>query len=82
MNELSEEETDDIAAIMKSNKESKQQQAATEEVELQYGTLKRTLKAYSKSQLIEIIWAYGLQLQEIQSAATFLLEENKALKDS
>lgn len=53
---------------------------AQAEIKKSFGNLKKLLKVKSKSELIEIIWTYGIQLQEMQRVAQMLFEENKELK--
>jgi hypothetical protein len=64
------------------NKSSKpkQVQDAQAEVKKAFNEMKKLLKPRSKHELIELIWTYGAQLQEMQFAAQQLLEENKKLK--
>lgn len=45
-----------------------------------FSAMKKLLKPRSKSELIELVWTYGVQLQQLQHACQILLEENKELK--
>lgn len=68
----------------KGNKKSSQPQEvqdAQAEVKKAFEQMKKLLKPRSKHELIELIWTYGAQLQEMQRVAQMLLEENKQLKD-
>lgn len=58
----------------------KQVQDAQAEVQKAFNEMKKLLKPRSKHELIELIWTYGAQLQEMQTVAQMLLEENKELK--
>lgn len=88
--ELSAEETKEINKMMKENaknaKKYKNAEKASDdkqvrkEVQEAFNGMKRLLKSRSKSELIEIIWNYGANLQEMQRVAQILLEENKELK--
>ena len=64
------------------SKSSKPQevQDAQAEVKKAFNEMKKLLKPRSKHELIELIWTYGAQLQEMQQVAQMLLEENKQLK--
>lgn len=64
------------------SKSSKPQevQDAEKEIKQAFDQMKKLLKPRSKHELIEIIWTYGAQLQEMQRVAQMLLEENKKLK--
>ena len=53
---------------------------AQEEIKQAFDQMKKLLKPRSKHELIELIWTYGAQLQEMQRVAQMLLEENKKLK--
>lgn len=55
-------------------------QDAQAEVKKAFEQMKKLLKNRSKHELIELIWSYGAQLQEMQFVAQQLLEENKQLK--
>lgn len=63
----------------KSSKPEHVQQAEAE-VKKAFNDMKKLLKNRSKHELIELIWSYGAQLQEMQFVAQQLLEENKQLK--
>ena len=64
------------------SKSSKPQevQNAQAEIKQAFDQMKKLLKPRSKHELIELIWTYGAQLQEMQRVAQMLLEENKKLK--
>ena len=59
---------------------SEEQAAAQSQAEDAYRQVKKLLKLRTKNELIEIVWSYGAQLQEMQHVAQLLLEENKELK--
>lgn len=59
---------------------SKEQLEAQGQAEDAYRQVKKLLKLRTKNELIEIVWSYGAQLQEMQHVAQLLLEENKQLK--
>jgi len=65
------------AAPQKSKKKKSNVEA---DIESAYRQMKKILKVRTKSDLIEIIWTYGVQLREMQHALQVLLEENKELK--
>jgi len=45
-----------------------------------YKAMKKLLKPRTKTELIELLWTYGIQLQQMQHACQVLIEENKELK--
>lgn len=53
---------------------------ADQEVDAAYKAMKKVLKLRSKSELIEVLWANGLQMRQFQGALKQLLDENKALQ--
>ena len=86
---LSEEESNEIVEMMKENQKGapKQQPQTSKEVKKeqknvkqQYNQIKKLLKSRSKTELIELVWTYGVELNSMQHAAQILLEENKQLK--
>lgn len=89
--QLSEEETKEIEAMMADNvakaeseetkkTKSEEQLKAEAEMAAAFKKMKRALKVHSKSQLIEIIWQYGINISEMQQVSQILLEENKMYK--
>lgn len=86
--ELSLEESQEINEMMKQNqrqskpKKSAKRIKADEEVDNAYKAMKKLLKMRTKSELIEIVWSYGVQLREFQEVCKQLLEENESLKAS
>tara|TARA_R110002096_G_scaffold341568_1_gene534518 strand:+ start:92 stop:394 length:303 start_codon:yes stop_codon:yes gene_type:complete len=81
---LSQEETQIINDMMEDNKEKAEQekkQQVFDSVDQAYKHMKKLLKLKTKSQLIEIIWTYGLEARNMQHALQVMLEENKELKE-
>lgn len=64
----------------KKSSKPKEVQDAQAAVKDAFNEMKKLLKPRSKHELIELIWTYGAQLQEMQRVAQMLLEENKELK--
>ena len=89
--ELSLEETKEIEQMMESNKLNSEVQnneepedikIAKKEMKKAFQEMKKILKLRSKGELIELVWTYGVQLQEMQRVAQQLFEENQKLKES
>lgn len=78
--ELTAEETKQINAMLNENAKSVEQEEVEQSVDEHYRAMKKLLKVRTKSQLIEIIWSYGMNLREMQEVAKILLEENTELK--
>ena len=84
--QLDEEETLEIQKMLSENEKQLPTKKTEEQIKVEQASkeafkeLKRTLKARSKTELIELIWHYGIQLQQMQHISQILLEENKELK--
>ena len=77
--ELSAEETQIVKEMMEDNADKAAQEQAEYGVKEAFRAMKKTLKTRSKSQLIDVIWQYASNLQEMQEVAKALLNDNKEL---
>lgn len=92
MSKMTESETEQLVKeAMKENNElmmdlkeaeqaQKIPQSALNEVDKAYRQMKKLLKLRSKSQLIEVVWQYGLQIKELQHMLQLAIEDNKKLE--
>jgi len=59
---------------------SKKQHLATKEAQQAFNGIKKLLKLRTKSELINLVWNYSVQITDLQNISKQLLEENKTLK--
>jgi len=78
--QLSEEETKIINEMMEDNKKTIEAEQAEKTVDECYKSMKKLLKMRSKTELIEVVWNYGIQLRSMQHALQVMLDENAELK--
>lgn len=60
---------------------SKFSEETLKEVDDAYRAMKKLLKLRSKSELIEVVWTYGLQIKEMQHMLQLAIEDNKSLEE-
>lgn len=84
---LSEEETKEIEKVLKERQKGAKQPKedpkvvkAKKEARESFLHIKKVLKSYTKNQLIELVWTYGVEIHNMQNAAQVLFEENEELK--
>ena len=53
---------------------------ANKEAQQAFNGIKKLLKLRTKTELIELVWNYSVQITDLQNISKQLLEENKTLK--